>query len=132
MSYLIDKRVLYKQTAEWEAQALAMVEKTMHNEDPTEWRRWSAVLTERTAFKHDVADAPTVEVPTWIPCSERLPESDEYVIITILDNRGDTPYRYADFGWYLDKANCWIVDAEQRTDVIAWMPLPRAFKESEA
>lgn len=61
MSYLIDKRVLYKQTAEWEAQALAMVEKTMHDEDPTEWRKWSAVLTERTAFKHDVADAPTVE-----------------------------------------------------------------------
>lgn len=61
MSYLIDKRVLYKQTAEWEAQALAMVEKTMHDEDPTEWRRWSAVLTERTAFKHDIFDAPTVE-----------------------------------------------------------------------
>ena len=61
MSYLIDKRVLYKQTSEWEAQALAMVEKTMHDEDPTEWRRWSAVLTERTAFKHDIADAPTVD-----------------------------------------------------------------------
>lgn len=129
MSYLIDKRVLYKQTAELEAQALAMVEKTMHDEDPTEWRRWSAVLTERTAFKHDIADAPTVEVPEWIPCSERLPESDDYVIITILDERGDAPYRYVDFGWYLDAANCWIVASEQRIDVIAWMPLPRAFKE---
>ena len=68
MSYLIDKRVLYKQTAEWEAQALAMVEKTMHDEDPTEWRRWSAVLTERTAFKHDVADAPTVDAVPVVRC----------------------------------------------------------------
>lgn len=76
-----------------------------------------------------IEEQPTVEAPTWIPCNERLPESDEFVIITILDERGDAPYRYADFGWYLDVANCWIVDAEQRTDVIAWMPLPRAFKE---
>lgn len=29
---------------------------------------------------------------------------------------------------YLDRANCWIVDAEQRTDVIAWMPLPEPWK----
>lgn len=72
---------------------------------------------------------PTVEAPTWIPCSERLPENDDFVIITILDEHGDTPYKYTDFGWYLDAAKCWIVASEQRTDIIAWMPLPRAFKE---
>jgi len=55
---LIDRNKLYKKTAEWEAQALHMVV-TMHDEVP-EWKRWSAVLTERSAFKFDVADAPTV------------------------------------------------------------------------
>lgn len=65
---LIDADALYEKTAEWEAQALHMVEVTMHDEDETEWRRWSAVLTERSAFKHDIADAPTIEPPTteWL------------------------------------------------------------------
>ena len=64
----------------------------------------------------------------WIPCSERLPKDDDWQIVTILDERGDTPYRYSDFGWYLNRAECWIIDAEQRTDVIAWMPLPEPYK----
>ena len=62
---LIDRNKLYEKTAEWEAQALHMVEVTMHDEDTTEWRKWSTILTERSAFKFDVADAPTI-----IPASE--------------------------------------------------------------
>ena len=65
------------------------------------------------------------EYGQWIPCSDRLPMSDDWVFVTILDEYGDTPFRYADFGWYLEAANCWIVDAEQRTDVVAWMPKPK-------
>ena len=57
---LIDKNKLYEKTAEWEAQALHMVEVTMNDEDTTEWRKWSTVLTERSAFKFDIADAPTI------------------------------------------------------------------------
>jgi hypothetical protein len=57
---LIDRNKLYEKTAEWEAQALHMVEVTMHDEDTTEWRKWSTALTERSAFKFDVADAPTI------------------------------------------------------------------------
>ena len=57
---LIDRNKLDKKTAEWEAQALHMVEVTMHDEDATEWRKWSTVLTERSAFKFDVADAPII------------------------------------------------------------------------
>ncbi len=54
---LIDASVLYEKTAEWEAQALHLVG-TYENTE--EWRRWATVLTERTAFKYDIADAPTV------------------------------------------------------------------------
>ena len=64
----------------------------------------------------------------WILCSESLPKNSDWVIVTILDENGDTPYRYTDFGWYLKAANCWIVYAEQRTDVTAWMPLPEPYK----
>ena len=72
------------------------------------------------------ADRPTGE---WILCSERLPKNNGWVIVTILDEYGDTPYRYTSFGWYLEVANCWIIDAEQRTDVTAWMPLPEPYKD---
>lgn len=57
---LIDADTLYEQTAEWEATALAQLERHMNDEDLTEWRKWSAILQERSAFKHDIADAPTI------------------------------------------------------------------------
>lgn len=34
----------------------------MNDEDLSEWRRWSTILTERSAFEFDVADAPTADV----------------------------------------------------------------------
>lgn len=61
MSRMIDADALYERTAEWEAQALHMVEVTMNDEDQTKWQKWSTVLAERSAFKHDIADAPTIE-----------------------------------------------------------------------
>ena len=57
---LIDRTKLYNQTSEWEAEALETVNKYVITDSPDEWRWWSAVLKERTAFKYDVADAPTV------------------------------------------------------------------------
>ena len=59
---LIDADALYEQTAEWEAKALAQVEKhdpRVENETRG-WAHWSVVLVERTAFKHDLMDAPTI------------------------------------------------------------------------
>lgn len=57
---LIDRTKLYDQTAEWEAQALEQVNRYNPEDSIDEWRWWSAVLKERGAFKHDVADAPTI------------------------------------------------------------------------
>ena len=58
---LIDADALYERTAEWEAWALAEVEKHDPREDREEWQKWTHILNERTAFKHDVADAPTID-----------------------------------------------------------------------
>jgi hypothetical protein len=60
---LIDADALYERACDLEAQALSYIEKIIHDEDTTveEWRIWSAILTERTAFKHDIFDAPEVK-----------------------------------------------------------------------
>lgn len=76
---LIDAEPLYNQTAEWEAQALAEIEKLnsvpleeMDYFQKKEWYKWSAVLNERSAFKHDVADAPTVDAVQVVRCRNCL------------------------------------------------------------
>lgn len=64
MSRLIDADVLYEKACSLEAQALDYAGKIIErdgDEVSVEWKIWSAILTERTAFKHDVFDAPTIE-----------------------------------------------------------------------
>lgn len=61
MSRLIDADKLYEKFSDFEAQAFDEVGKLTPEKDEIEWHRWNAILAERTAFKHDVADAPTVE-----------------------------------------------------------------------
>lgn len=58
---LIDRRALYEKAAALESEALRMVQKYMHSEDPAcveQWKKWSVILHERTAFRYDVFDAP--------------------------------------------------------------------------
>ena len=59
---LIDGNALYEKACDLEAQALDYTVKISNDEEKAEeWRRWSAILAERSAFKHDVYDAPTIE-----------------------------------------------------------------------
>ena len=90
---LIDADVLYERACELEAQALEYVGKIIHDDEKIEeWRKWSAILNERTAFKHDVYDAPTIEerkTGKWIEDAKEYYEA--------LNERGpgvdeDTPY----------------------------------------
>lgn len=73
-------------------------------------------------------DLPSVQSERWIPVTERLPKDDELHIITVCDESGDRPYVYTSFGWYLEEANCWIVDNERRRDVTAWAVRPIPYK----
>lgn len=61
---LIDADVLLEKTAELEATALEQVVKYEPSEEPQEWHRWTGILQERTAFKYDLVDAPTVDAVT--------------------------------------------------------------------
>lgn len=75
------------------------------------------------------------KIDTWIPCSERLPEYEEYVLATFADKSTiDTKVlsvrRIETFdGW------CWSDFADEYTwekdEIIAWMPLPEPYKGDE-
>lgn len=70
----------------------------------------------------------------WIPVSERLPDTNDKVLVTMIENEyGDTKVY---FGSYVKSIQLWMV--EDRTsyfthvEVTAWMPLPEPYKaESE-
>lgn len=64
----------------------------------------------------------------WIPCSERLPEDEEEVIVSVRDDSGDNTLDYSSCGWYACAGDFWVVDNEANERVVAWMPLPKPWK----
>ena len=66
----------------------------------------------------------------YIP-REELPPDNDYVIVTIRDDSGDSPYTYVTIAQYyrIDR-DLWIADNDYVCgDIIAWMPLPKPYKE---
>ena len=82
-----------------------------------------------------IADAPTIEPePQWIPCSERLPETEEQVLIYAWNahyvlakykeiRTCDDVYKMA---WVTEDA--YSIPREIKHEVICWMPLPEPAK----
>lgn len=67
---LIDADVLFKQTAQWEARSFAHVKQLLRSGDKVGWMIATAVLNERTAFKHDLQDAPTIDAVPIVRCKD--------------------------------------------------------------
>lgn len=128
---LINREALYEKACDLEAQALSHVGKIVNDETRTdEWRIWSAILAERTAFKHDIFDAPEVKPELkWIPCEKRLPELWSEVLTTWIVN-GEYKITRAELrphGWF---ALVFPDDGRYKQDgCIAWMPLPEPYAE---
>lgn len=59
--------------------------------------------------------------PRWIPVYEKLPEQEGWYLISL----GDKTYGGADVDMY---CKGWV---KYGTHVIAWMPLPEPYEESE-
>lgn len=92
---------------------------------------------EGTAQDHFYKDCPMPDVQPisqWIPCSERLPEEYKSYIVTIkmkYDHEKEYEYQvdvadYNDDNW--TTFNDWY-EGQDEFQVIAWMPLPEAYKE---
>ena len=65
----------------------------------------------------------------WIPVTERLPEDEEEVIVSIHDDSGDYACDYTSSGWYAAAGEFWVVDNEANMRVAAWQPLPTPYRE---
>ena len=74
------------------------------------------------------------QVGGWIPVSERLPEDEYGVLVTVNGKHNNTTFIDAleiaeydsDEGWIIEGYLDWI-----NPDVTAWMPLPEPYKEGE-
>lgn len=76
-----------------------------------------------------VSNIPSAETERkWIPVTEALPINDDWVIVSIYDDDGDTSWQYTTPGFYVPYGKCWIVDNEYCKNVIAWMPLPEPWR----
>lgn len=72
--------------------------------------------------------------PHWIPVTERLPEDDVYVLLTV--RRMDDSYNHVPFistGYISWNHQCWWCAhdgncKDANVEVLAWMPLPEPFK----
>ena len=69
----------------------------------------------------------------WMLTKDRVPIDNDYVIVTIKDDSGDSPYTYTTVAQYYhrkDFDDFWIADNDYVCgDIIAWMPLPKPYKE---
>lgn len=66
-----------------------------------------------------IKNQPSIQNNKWIPCSERLPEKDDYYLITTSD--GEIDVRKYDYG------TRWGWNGFER--IIAWQPLPEPYKK---
>ena len=74
------------------------------------------------------------QVGGWIPVSERLPEDEYGVLVTVNGKHNNTTFIDALEIAEYDSTDGWIVEGYLdwiNPDVTAWQPLPEPYKESE-
>lgn len=98
------------------------------------WDRSDSEEFEQAVFE-SIANAPTVEVPTWIACSERLPEPEEKIYWVCTDGGYQCQCRWTNINhFWTDLTTDWhwhIMDVPQYLKVIAWRPLPPVYHEDD-
>ena len=83
-----------------------------------------------------ILDVPAVE-ERWIPCSERLPEDFEDVLVWFEYFRYgvyNRLYQTHGIGDYSSEYDSWMINHESgwsKLRVLAWMPLPEPYKEEQ-
>ena len=67
---LIDADKLSEKITEWQEQALNKAYTINPISQHEKWEVWSAIFNERTAFMHDIADAPTIDAVYVVRCKD--------------------------------------------------------------
>ena len=67
----------------------------------------------------------------WIPCSERLPEDGQTVLIQYVDRHDDKEITIA-VGWMNGALYSWDDRITGNPDAVAWMPLPEPYKAGDS
>nr|DAH38336.1 MAG TPA: Protein of unknown function (DUF551) [Caudoviricetes sp.] len=84
-------------------------------------------MLEKNAPKKKADVAPVID---WIPCSERLPDKSDFYMVCAYN--GDTyDYRKNWFYHEDDRGDSEWVGLIPYEKVIAWVPLPEPYRESE-
>ena len=80
----------------------------------------------------------TPQEPRWIPVSEKLPEDSGEYLVSVIDeyNEDQSYYKAVEVAWFAHKKDYDIKESEWRElgideKVIAWMSLPKAYREVE-
>ena len=89
--------------------------------------------TELYVTDEAIAKQPTIEAePHWIPCSERLPEDNDYKPFSYYEDGAVlfcTKNGKVGFGWYYESTKEWANEDDCTPgEVIAWMPLPKPYE----
>ena len=79
-------------------------------------------------FEKLIKSAPAVEVPSWIPVTERLPSEDDMNALgeVLVMSKGDVCTAV-----YLPSESIFCRHGYRRDDITRWMPMPKAHKEVE-
>lgn len=96
------------------------------------------ILVDKAEVQTELMMLPTVQPePQWIPASERLPEDMQYVLLTVRRlNNAYNPRPFISVGyigwnqhhwWCAHDGDCEI----SKVEVLAWMPLPEAYKPNK-
>ena len=82
-----------------------------------------ALAYDRDQYRKGYEDG-KASVPQWVPCSERLPEVGEYVLISFRGNVVEAHLRESEEYFLTHKSGMFI----KTDDVVAWMPLPMPYE----
>lgn len=143
---LIDANALCEEFKERQKAALRWKEKALLDGDEERIIRSDATLAFLTEVKLTIDNAPTIErsKDKWIPVSERLPEKEgEYLLwgkitedeeeYSFIGNYDEGAEQFGLWHEQFDNRSLASYGSEfyEYSRVIAWQPLPEAYKEAE-